>query len=119
MIKFDAVGLYPHIPHEESSETMKIYLDKREDQSVLSDGLYKLAKIILKHNYLELGQDIYHQILGTAIGTIFAPNYANMFMAELEEEISSTEFQPLLWLRYLDDIFCLWTDSIEKSKEFL
>ena len=33
---------------------------------------------------------------------------ANIFMAGLEEEFfSSTELQPLLWLRYLDDIFCL------------
>ena len=41
-------------------------------------------------------------------------------MAGLEEEIfSSTEFQLLLWLRYLDDSFCLWTDTIQKLKEFL
>ena len=41
-------------------------------------------------------------------------------MAGLEEEIfSSTEFQPLLWLRYLDDSFCLWTDTIQKLEEFL
>ena len=99
---------------------MKRYLDKREDESVSSDSLYKLAKIILKHNYLELGQDVYHQILGITIGTKFGLHYANIFMAGLEEEIfSSTEFQPLLWLRYLDDIFCLWTDTIEKLKEFL
>ena len=62
-----------------------------------SDSLYKLAKTILKHNYFELGQDAYHQILGTAIGTKFASHYANILMAGLEEEIfSSTEFQPLL-----------------------
>ena len=73
--------------------------------------------IYLKH---ELGQDVYHQILGTAIGTKFAPHYVNIFMAGLEEEIfSSTEFQPLLWLRCLDDIFCLWTDTIEKLNELL
>ena len=85
-----------------------------------SDSLYKLAKIILKHDYFELGQNVFHQILGTAIGTKFALHYANIFMGRLEEEIfGSTEFQSLLWLRYLDDIFCLWTDTIEKLKEFL
>ena len=35
------------------------------------------------------------------------------------EIFSNAEFQRLLWLRYLDDIFCLWTDTIEKSKDFL
>ena len=44
----------------------------------------------------------------------FALHYANIFMAGLEEEIfCNAEFQPLLWLRYLDDILCLWTDTIE------
>ena len=43
--------------------------------------------IYLKH---ELGQDVYHQILGTAIGTKFAPHYVNIFMAGLEEEIFSS-----------------------------
>ena len=44
-------------------------------------SLYKLANIVLKHIYFELGKDAYHQILGTAIGRKFAPHYANIFMA--------------------------------------
>ena len=62
---------------------------------------------------------MHHQKLGTAIGTKFAPPYANLFMAGLENKIfSDTNVQPLLWLRYLDDIFCIWTDGLEKLKEF-
>ena len=99
---------------------MKRYLEKREDQSVSSDSLYKLVKIILKHHYFELEQDVYHKIFGTAIGLKFALNDANIFMAGLEQEIfSNTEFQPLLWLRYMDNTFCLRTDNIEKLKESL
>ena len=96
------------------------YLEKREDQPLLSECLYKMIKIILRHNYFELGHDLYHQILGTVIITKFAPYYVNIFMARLEEEIfSNAEFQPLLMLCYLDDIFCMWTDTFEKLKEFL
>ena len=83
---------------------MERYLDKREDQSVSSDSLFKLAKIILKHNYFELGQSN----LGHCHWQDFVPHYANIFMARLEEEIfSNAEFQPLLWLRYLDGTLCL------------
>ena len=58
--------------------------------------------------------------MGTVIGMKFARHYANIFMARLEEEIfSNTEFQPLLWLRCLGNIFYLWADTIEKLKEFL
>ena len=53
LVTFEVVGLHPHILHEEGLKTMKRYLDKREDQSVSTDGLYKLSKIILKYNYFE------------------------------------------------------------------
>ena len=33
--------------------------------------------------------------------------------------MSDTNVQPLFWLRYLDDIFCIWTDDLEKLKEFV
>ena len=72
----------------------------------------------MKHNYFEFGQDVYQQILGTAIGTKFAPPYV-IFMAGLEEEIfKNPKFKPFLWLRYLGDIFCLWTEGVDKLKEF-
>ena len=113
------VGLYPHVPHDQGVEIMRRFLDKSEDQSVSSESLCKLANIVLKHNYFELGKYVYHQIIGTAIGTKFAPHYANIFMAALEEEIfEKSHVQPYLWLRYLDDIFCVWTERLENLKEF-
>ena len=36
---FDVVVLYPHKLHREGLETMKMYLDKWEDQSVSLDSL--------------------------------------------------------------------------------
>ena len=65
----DVVGLYPHIPHDQGVEFMRCFLGKREDQSVSSESLCKLANTVLKHNYFGLRKDVYHQILGTAIGT--------------------------------------------------
>ena len=107
------------MPHEEGLQIMKKYLGKREDQSVTSENLCKLTEIVLKHNYFEFGQDVYQEISGTVIGTKFAPPYAKIFMAGLEEEIfKNPKFTPFLWLRYLDDIFCLWTEGVDKLKEF-
>ena len=48
-----------------------------------------------------------------------AKSYANLFMAGLEKKIfENTNFKPLLWLRYLDDIFCVWTEGLERLQEF-
>ena len=120
LVTFDVVGLYPHIPHDEGIDTMRKFLNERADQNVSTQNLCKLENIILKHNYFEFGEKIFHQLLGTAIGTKFAPPYANIFMAGLEEKIfREYNTTPYIWLRYLDDIFYVWTEGEEKLKEFL
>ena len=60
---------------------------KLERIKLSTKGLCDLASIVLKENYFELSSKIYHQKLGTAIGTKFAPPYANLFMAGLEKRI--------------------------------
>ena len=107
------------MPHEEGIKTIAKYLETREDKTVSSKSLCDLASIVLKENYSELSSKIYHQKLGTAIGTKFAPPYANLFMAGLEKHIfENSGYHPYLWLRFLDDIFCIWTDGLEKLQEF-
>ena len=80
LVSFDVVGLYPHKPHDQGVKIMWRFLDKREDQSVSSESLCKLANIVLKHNYFELRKDVCHQILGTATRAKFTPHYVNIFM---------------------------------------
>ena len=66
------VFLYPHVSHEGGIETMSEYLETREDKTVSPKSLCDLASTVLKGNYFELSNIIYHQKLGTAIGTKFA-----------------------------------------------
>ena len=52
----------------------------------------------------------YKQIKGTAMGTPMAVNYANLFLNKFETELLmefEKEFgvKPLVWMRYIDDIF--------------
>ena len=69
LVSFDVTDLYTHIPHDRDVEIMRRFLDKREEQSVPSESICILAKMMLKYNYFKMGKDVYHQILGTAIGT--------------------------------------------------
>ena len=108
LVSFDAVGLYPHVPHEAGIETMAKYLEIREGKTVSTKSLCDLASIVLNENYFELSNKIYNQKLGTAIGTKFVPPYTNLFMAGLEKHIfENSGYHPSLWLRFLDDIFCI------------
>ena len=111
--------LYPHIPHEEGIEIMEEFLNQREVKDISTKSLCDLATTIVKNNFFEISEKVYYRLLGTAIGTKFAPTYANLFIAGLEKKIfENTNFKPLLWLRYLDDIFCIWTEGIERLQEF-
>ena len=51
--------------------------------------------------------------------TKMAPHYVNIFMANLEENfLQNTHNNFLLYLRYIDDIFLLWTHGEEELLRF-
>ena len=116
----DVVGLYPNIPHEEGLKALREALDTREDKTISTDSLIDLADCVLKNNVFEHNSRFFKQKRGTAIGTKMAPSYAIIFMAALEEGfLNSVQDKPLVWLRYIDDIFFIWQHGEEKLKEFL
>ena len=48
-------------------------------------------KLVLTSNCFEFSDEYFEQIHGTAMGTSMAPNYANFFMADLEERFLRTQ----------------------------
>ncbi|KAK3730655.1 hypothetical protein QZH41_007939 [Actinostola sp. cb2023] len=56
------------------------------------------------------------------MGTRMAPSYANLFMSHLESlllEHPPGNLLPLVWKRYIDDIFILWTHGSSTLQTFL
>ena len=119
LVSFDAVGLHLHIPHKESIEIMKEFLKQKEVKDISTKRLCDLATIILKNNFFEIDEEVYHQLSGTATGMKFAPTCANLFVPGLEKKIfENTNFKLLLWVQYLDNIFCIWTEGLGRLQEF-
>ena len=53
------------------------------------------------------------------MGTRMAPQYVNICMDRLEEDvISDFPLKPLLYLQYIDDIFMIWTDGYDNLVQF-
>ena len=116
----DVVGLHPNIPYKEGLEAIRNALDKQEDQSISTDSLILLAECALKNNVFEHNMRYFKQLQGTAIGTKFAPPHAILFIGYLEVKISNSFVEkPLVWWRYIDDIFMIWQHGEEKFKEIL
>ena len=116
----DVMALYPSILHEEGLEAIREALDRRVNPSVATDTLVELASLVLDNNYFEFDNKFYRQTLGTAIGTKFAPAFANLFMTTLEERLLKESADlPLVWMRFIDDVFFIWTHGEEKLDSFI
>ena len=113
----DVSALYPSVPQEEGLISLGKALDRRVDQSVSTDYLVRMMKIVLTMNTFEWDQKLYRQIMGTAIGTRAAPTFCGIFMGELEERILSlweslqAECDPEDWWRFIDDILFWWVGT--------
>ena len=85
-----------------------------------TDDLIKMAEFVLSKNFFEFNSDIFQQISGTAIGTKLAPSYACIYMDQVEQKFLATQInQPLIWLRYIDDIFFIWTHGEKELEKFM
>ena len=120
MVTIDVVGLYPHIPHDKGLQTIREALNNRENPEIPTETIVDLAELVLRNNNFEFNENHYLQTLGTAIGTKMAPSYANLFMDRLERRLlSQAQVKPYIWLRYIDDVFMVWTGTELELVEFL
>ena len=88
-------------------------------QCDLTERIMQLTKFILEHNFFFFQDNIYLQVKGTAMGTKMAPQYANIFLTDLENKfLQDCQYKPTLYLRYIDDIFMIWPHGANNLKEF-
>ena len=119
LVTSDVLALYPSIPHEAGLTALKDALGNRENKSISTEDIIKMARFVLQNSYFEFNGIVKQQISGTAISTKFAPTYACIFMDKLETDFLNTqEYLPLAWYRYIDDIFFIWRHGEEKLKFF-
>ena len=86
--------------------------DKRET-------VLKFINLALTCNNLTLQGKHLVQQTGKAMGIKMAPSYTNLYMGHLEDRfLRETAHQPLMWFRYIDDIFFIWTHGEEKLTQF-
>ena len=89
-------------------------------KKIPAENVIKMAKFVLKNNLFEFNNKVFQQISGTAIGTKFTPPYACIYMDRVEQDfLKIQELQPLLWLRFIDDICFIWTHGKEEFKKFM
>lgn len=116
----DVESLYTNIPIEAGIECVRNAFKKYPDPIRPDDELLDLLRINLTRNDFMFNNEFYLQIKGTAMGKRFAPSYANIYMANWESgALQKCELKPLCYLRYLDDIWGVWTGTLKQFDQFI
>lgn len=119
-ITLDVVSLYSNIRPELGHDAMNYWIDNFYDGNnrIPATLIKESCKLVLENNSFEFCGENYLQISGTAMGTKFAPNYANLVLGFLEQKLHSqikgsygdaiaTKLKTK-YMRYLDDVFIIW-----------
>uniref|UniRef100_A0A8C5M903 Uncharacterized protein n=1 Tax=Leptobrachium leishanense TaxID=445787 RepID=A0A8C5M903_9ANUR len=107
LVTCDVNSLYTIIPHHLGCEAVQFFLRELgqfEEEQI--DFIIEGIKLILQNNYFWYDYGFYLQLIGTAMGTRFAPSYANLFMAYWEHQMVWTGHcwgqNLILYRRYID-----------------
>ncbi len=121
----DVRALYPSIPHGVGI-ALALQQAIPTDPPVspnhsLKSMLKTMLKLILTGNTFQFAGKTFKQIKGIAMGTPVAPTLANLFMGKLESAALNnwSGTQPLIWLRYIDDILTLFPGTEEELQQLL
>ncbi|XP_023028767.2 uncharacterized protein [Leptinotarsa decemlineata] len=113
LVSFDITSLFTQAPTGEALEIIKKKYKPEEH-------IITLAEYCIKNTYFIYNDQRYRQIEGAPMGSPLSPVVANLFMEEIETEaIATSHLKPKLWLRYVDDIFVIWSHGHQELSRCL
>ena len=120
LVTCDVESMYTNIDNADGLLAIKSLFENHQQPCRTDSHILKLLKICLCNNDFLVDGHFWLQTSGTAMGKIFAPSYANLFMTYVEEAFfSSIGYRPPFYGRYLDDIFFIWTEGSSMLYHFL
>ena len=121
LVTMDVSALYTNIPNNEGIDAVRNTLLKANIPVSLITVIQTFLTLILTLNNFVFNGLHYLQKKGCAMGTKCAPSYANLFMGDFEAKWINSNFKAriLKYLRFLDDIFLIWTGSKDELDQFV
>ena len=123
LVTMDVSSLYTNIPNDEGLRAAMETLSAHRPEPHIKPTnltLVKLLEMVLTMNNFQFNGVNFLQTGGTAMGTKVAPSYAVNFMGSFERRhVYTHSHQPLLYLRYIDDIFMIWQHGARELEAFI
>ena len=132
IVTLDVTSLYTSIPHEYGLKDLGYFLTIFKEEINLrynNQFILDAADFILKNNSLTFDSMFLLQLKGTAMGTVFAPTYANLamsyhkiqvyFIIKNTYSLVVSKFFEENWFRFLDDCEILLNTKLIEPNDLL
>ena len=120
LVTIDVTALYTNIVHKDGILAVKDALETRTNKEPKTWILLCLLYLVLTKTCFKFNDRYYEQISGITMGTKCAPSLAIIFMDKFERDfLSKHPLAPLVWWRYIDDIFMIWPYTREELHSFI
>lgn len=107
LISFDITSFYPSVPIDDALTALENWLARQSLSPLERLAYYEMTAVCMKQNYFQFRKKFYHQKTGTAMGNPLSPFMCNLFMVEIEKNLSENNLFPKIWKRYVDDVFAI------------
>ena len=121
MGSLDVDSLFTYTPLDKTIDicTNSIYSEQDVIEGINKEEFQNLLSLATKESYFIFNKVLYKQKDGVAMGSPLGPILPNAFLCFYERkylEECPSEFKPVFYRRYVDDIFVLFksTDHLEK-----
>lgn len=119
LVTGDVSALYTNMNIDRTLQVAKQAMEKYPNPLRPDKYILQLLDITLKNNDFMFNNEYYLQVCGTAMGKTYAPGLADLYMAEFDVQARrGFKVNPLHYYRYLDDIFFVWTGTVQELQEY-
>lgn len=117
----DIESMYTNIKNSLGLEALDYWMTSFPINNYEKNFILSSISFILENNYFSFKNQTFRQVRGVAMGTNFAPKYANLVFGYIENkmmnhptlnDITLRHIKFHYW-RYLDDILIIWNKSLQ------
>ncbi len=123
LVTLDVESLYTNIPNDFGLRAARITLQKERNTPGIkpsNESLLKLLRLVLTSNNFKFNGSNFLQVGGCTMGSKVSVGYANNSLGYFETlHVYTYPDQPLIYLRFIDDIFIIWTKGLESLHDFV
>jgi len=122
MCSFDVESLYTNVPVDEAINLTLDYMYKQNkliNVPFHRQQMKQFLELSIKDAPFQFHNKIFKQADGVGMGNPLSPILADLWMQKIEQKLNKfSTNKPIIWLRYVDDIFCLFAILKTKILEF-